>query len=93
MSFEQSSDPTVMATPPVPPYEPPGFSPNFESQPPKKKKTWLIVLIIILLVLCCCCLLIGGAGYWLYTNGMMDTNFNFDLGEFSRFTPYLTNLA
>lgn len=92
MSFEQSPDPTVMATPPAPPYEPPVFDPNAESQPPKKSKTWLIVLIIVLL-LCCCCLVIGGGAYWAYNSGALDANFEFNLDDYTRFVPYLAGMA
>ncbi|MCC6147470.1 MAG: hypothetical protein IT308_07875 [Anaerolineaceae bacterium] len=92
MSFDQSNNQTVMATPPTPPIEPRKFNPDTVGEPPKKKKTWLII-VIILLLLCCCCLLLGFAYYWASQNGAIDTDFQFDLDDFSYFAPYLTLLA
>lgn len=92
MSFEQTNDPTVMATPPVPPVEPPAFTPPPAGEAPKKKKTWLIILIIVLVLLCCCCLFIGGLGYFIYS-GAGDINFDFDLDDFSYLTPFLSSLV
>jgi len=87
MSFDQSNNPTVMATPPAPPAAPRGFNPG-QVEPPKKKKTWLIILIIVL-VLCCCCLLVGAAGYWMYQNGAIKSDFQFNFDDFSYLLPYL----
>lgn len=95
MSFDSSSDPTVMATPPVQPGEPAGFNPNPENLPPvpkKKSKVWLIILIVAL-VLCCCCLVAAGGVYLLVSKGLLDTQFKFDIDDFSFFLPLLASLA